>query len=362
MNTSPTIIILVGITGDLAQRKLLPAIESLGKKELLPEHFKVVGITRRDDQPDLFKMDLQDAAEYERLARYLESIEKEWSTPAQRLFYLSVPPTVAAPIIEQLGKSGLSKMPQTKLLLEKPFGTDLEDAKKLIAHLDTYFDEGQVYRIDHYLAKKPVRALVDNVIDLSTVEKIQVAALETLTIEKRAEFYEQTGALRDFASHLLEVAALTLHPINRVELLKEFSVIPETVKRGQYKGYREAVGNPISTVETFVSLTLQSSGPIFTGTVELKTGKALHHKSTDVTIFYKDGASKVLSLYDPSLPSGHMRDHSYETVFLDVIAGHNEFFIAPAEVLETWRIIAPVQAAWKQSADDLFIYEQGSQL
>ncbi len=362
MNTSPTIIILVGITGDLAQRKLLPAIESLGKKELLPEHFKVVGITRRDDQPDLFKMDLEDAAEYERLAKYLESIEKEWSTPAQRLFYLSVPPTVASPIIEQLGKSGLAKMPQTKVLLEKPFGIDLADAKALISHIDTYFNEDQVYRIDHYLAKKPVRALVDSTLDLATIEKIQVTALETLTIEKRAEFYEQTGALRDFASHLLETAALALHPINRLELLKECSVIPESVKRGQYNGYREAVGNPTSVVETFVSLTLQSSGPIFTGTIEVKTGKALKEKKTDLTIFYKDGATNVIALHDPSLRSGQAREHSYETVFLDVIAGHHEFFISAEEVLETWRIIAPVQAAWQQSGDDLFMYEQGSAL
>jgi glucose-6-phosphate 1-dehydrogenase len=362
MNTSPTIIILVGITGDLAQRKLLPAIEQLGKKELLPEYFKVVGITRRDDQPDLFKMDLEDAAEYERLAQCLESIEKGWSTPAQRLFYLSVPPTVAMPIIEQLGKSGLSKVPQTKLLLEKPFGSDLEDAKSLIKNIEQYFSQEQTYRVDHYLEKKSVRALVDNTIDLATLEKIEVAALEKIGIEKRGTFYEQTGALRDFSSHLLEVAALTLHPINRLEILQELSVITESVKRGQYHGYLEAVENPTSTVETFFSMTLQAKGPLFTGTVLLKTGKALAHKRTDVTLFYKDGSSKVLSLQDLSPHSGPGHDHSYETVFLDAIASHTEFFISPEEVLEVWRIIAPVQASWQQSADDLSRYDQGSDL
>jgi glucose-6-phosphate 1-dehydrogenase len=370
----PTIIVLVGITGDLSKRKLLPAIDGLAKKGMLPNDFKLVGITRRDnvdingllgnvadkaflqEHTTLFTMDLDSAEGYKKLSDELDSIEKDFgnenATPAQRLFYLSVAPTVSLPIIEQLGNSGLAKHVNTKLMLEKPFGIDLENAESTIKEIDQHFDESQVYRVDHYLAKQTVRALVDHSIQLDAVAHIDVTAAEKIAIEGRADFYEQTGALRDFVqSHLLQVAAMVINPKNRLAVLKNLSVDLPHVKRGQYEGYREAAGNPDSAVETFVSVPLLSKddeGFLLT----VQSGKALDRKSTDVTITYKDGATEVISLNDAT--------NAYESVYYDAIMSDKQFFVTKDEVLETWRILKPVQEAWKKDSADLILYKQGT--
>lgn len=355
MNTQPTIIILVGITGDLAKRKLLPALEGLKQKGLLPEQFKLVGVTRRDDQ-ELFKMDLENTNDYLRLKEHLEGIEKEWGSTAQRIFYLSVAPTVSMPIIKLLGETGLANITRTKLLVEKPFGTDLENGKKIIADISKYFSDEQVYRVDHYLQKDSVRTLDTHAFDIPVIKTIEIFAREQIGIEGRGDFYEQTGALRDFVqSHLLEVAAMAINPHDRLGVLKQLYVDMEQVQRAQYKGYREAVVNPASTVETFVSAAVRSHDPLLSElSVVLKTGKALDRKSTDITIFYKDGVSQVISLNDVH--------NAYENVFEDAMKGDKQFFVSKEEVLENWRIIAPIQKAWAMNNSDLILYEQGSVL
>jgi len=358
--TTPTIIVLVGITGDLAKRKLLPAINSLREQNLLPDQFELVGVTRRDDST-LFKMDLGDENDYDRLKKHLEDIEKKWGMPAQRLFYLSVAPTVSLPIIELLGKVGLSNVPHTKLLLEKPFGTDLENAEDVLIAIDKHFLDSQVYRIDHYLAKNTVRALEHHTLQTKDLKRIEIVASEKIGIEDRGDFYEQTGALRDFIqSHLLEVAAMTLSPEHRLAALRQLFIptqepITDFVERGQYNGYRDAVNNPDSVVETKVSIGLVSLDPNLEGvSLILKTGKALDKKSTDITLFYKDDQEEVISLNDT--------ENAYENVFKDAMRGDKKFFISSEEVLETWRILAPAQDAWRKSSDDLFFYEQGSSI
>jgi glucose-6-phosphate 1-dehydrogenase len=353
MTTQPTILILVGITGDLSKRKLLPAIDGLKEKALLPDKFTLIGVTRRDD-PKLFKMDLDNKDDYLKLKEHLESIEKEFGEPAQRLFYLSVAPTVSMPIITLLGESGLAKVPNTKLLLEKPFGTDLANGKTLIDDIDQYFSEDQVYRIDHYLQKDSVRALAEQHLEIDNVQQIEVFASEKIGIEGRGDFYEQTGALRDFIqSHLLEVSAMVIDPTHRLEVLKSFSIptdksITEYVKHAQYNGYREQVEKPDSTVETFVSVVIKNDDV----TVLLKTGKALDKKSTDITITCKDGATQVISLNDTH--------NAYENVFADAMNSDKKFFVSKEEVLENWRIITPIQEAWAKDSSDLSFYEQGS--
>jgi glucose-6-phosphate 1-dehydrogenase len=157
MNGMPTILVLVGITGDLARRKLLPAIEGLRAAGALPEKFELVGVTRRENTEGYFVMDLDDSQGYERLTAYLSAIEAQWGEPAQRLFYLSVAPSVSLPIVQHLGSSGLARIPHTKLLIEKPFGTSFDDAKQTIETINQHFAPEQQYRIDHYLAKGSVR-------------------------------------------------------------------------------------------------------------------------------------------------------------------------------------------------------------
>jgi glucose-6-phosphate 1-dehydrogenase len=378
--TTPTIIILVGITGDLSKRKLLPAIAALKEKDMLPEQFRLVGVTRKSgvvvEGAEMFQMDLDSAADYGRLKEHLESIEKEWGTPAQRLFYLSVAPTVSLPIIEQLDAAGLSKIVNTKLLLEKPFGTDQENGTMLVHNIGNYFVSEQVYRIDHYLAKQSVRNLTQQHIEKEGLEKIEVVAFEKIALEGRADFYEQTGALRDFIqSHLLEVLATMLavtpsaavlaaptaaQAVNpRLKVLQQLFVPPfgplsEYVKRAQYEGYREDAHNPDSMTETFVSVTLQSSDPALREvSMTLKTGKALERKVTEIRLSYKNGNNDAIMPLDD-------QHNAYEHVFADAMAGNKEFFVSPEEVLENWRIVAAIQEAWKQSTTDLFFYKQGS--
>jgi len=432
----PTIVIIVGITGDLAQRKLLPAIGQMASLGALPESFRLVGITRRADvdldalisqsanqaylreHTELFQMSLTEADGYDRLTIYLNQLEAQLGGEAQRLFYLSVPPHVSSPIIELLGRSGLSNVPRTKLLLEKPFGVDLASAKELVEHIERYFLSEQVYRIDHYLAKGAAQnilvfrdgnSLFKRTWNKDFIEKIEIIASEAIGIEGRAIFYEQTGALRDLIqSHLLQLAALTLMklpstdrldlvPSCRYEALKQLSVpldrpMAESVKRGQYTGYQEEAGNQGSMVETFASVTIQSSAPEWFGVpIMLTTGKALDRKYTEVRISYKkeqgheanelvlrlqpdEGVELCLWAKKPGYAhqlSRHalhfaFKEHystlpeAYEQVLFDAMNSDHRLFASSEEVLETWRILDPIQKSWGMSNKDLRFYESGT--
>ncbi|MFZ1075065.1 MAG: glucose-6-phosphate dehydrogenase [Minisyncoccia bacterium] len=326
-----SIIIIVGITGDLSRRYLLPALGEMAFAGVFSKPFRIVGITRQEHMNldellsgianaehirphiELFSMSLVDDAEYKILSSKLSAIEVDFGGGAQRLWYLAVPPKTAWPIIEHLGVSGLSKAPHTKLLLEKPFGIDEESARELITHVEKSFTEQQVYRIDHYLAKETVQNIVvfrrDNPLFEQTwngdfIERVDILVSEKIGIEGRAAFYEQTGALRDVVqSHLLQLAALTLMelpedgewariPEARRKILSTLAVAPERARRGQYAGYRDEVGNPGSMVETFASLTLVSSEPRWRDVpIRLTTGKALGERKMEIVTTYRHTAA-----------------------------------------------------------------------
>jgi glucose-6-phosphate 1-dehydrogenase len=306
-----TILIIFGVSGDLANRYLLPAIREIKKANMLPEHFEIVGISRGKD-PKYFTMDVTKLEEYERLDKHLEKISEKWNGATDRLYYLAVPPEASQNIIDLLGQSGLSKKEGTKILLEKPFGKDLASAAELVTHISKYFTSEQVYRVDHYLAKQTAQNIIvfreGNSLFKKTwnkdfIESIEIIASETIGIEGRAHFYEQTGALRDYVqNHLLELAALLLMdlpakiedvPKLREEALQNLNIICDIetsacVKRAQYEGYKEEVGNPKTRVETFVSLSLQSSDKRWQGVpIRLTTGKALSKRLTQIKIRYK---------------------------------------------------------------------------
>jgi len=433
----PTILIIFGVTGDLSRRKLLPALEKIASSSIAPESLRIVGITRQRqtaeavlarvsgeityvrEHLEVYSMSLVDIDEYIELKAHLDSIEQEMGVPAQRLIYLSVPPQISQPIVELLGESGIAKGPDTKLLLEKPFGIDLSSAEELVGQAKKYFDEDQLYRIDHYLAKEMTQNLVvfrqQNSLFKRTwnrdfIDSIEIIASETIGIEGRAEFYEQTGALRDLVqSHLLQLAALTLAelpsslqdgdwkcvPTARLKALTNIMTpqdIPAQVTRGQYVGYRDEVDNPDTTVETFVALTLFSQDPRWEGVpIRLITGKALDRKATEIRIKYKqdsEGEANSLILhiqpnegveidlwakkpgYDRrqeklSLDfaySNHFTDlpEAYERVFVDAMRSDHSLFTSSDEVLETWRILDPVQRAWEMDSADLMHYKVGT--
>ncbi|MHB8710289.1 MAG: glucose-6-phosphate dehydrogenase [Minisyncoccota bacterium] len=428
---APTILVIVGITGDLSRRKLLPALGEMAAAGVLPKRFRVIGITRQQavtlddllagiknadkirEQIALFPMSLTDRADYARLDAYLRGIGDELGGAPQWLWYLAVPPTTAWPIIEQLEASGLAKAPRTKLLLEKPFGVDEESARELVTHIESSFAPEQVYRIDHYLAKETVQNIVvfrrDNSLfertwNRDAIERIDILASETIGIEGRTAFYEQTGALRDIVqSHLLQLAALTLMtlpgegewqriPEARLTLLRSLEVAPDRVRRGQYEGYRDEVKNSSSTVETFASLTLFSSDSRWKDVpITLTTGKALAEKKTEIVITYRrNGASEANRLtlrlqpnegvelcffakrpgYDRKIERVPLAftyaDHfgalpdAYEHVFLDAVRGDHTLFVSSEEVLESWRIIDAVRKAWEPHPNTLTFYPRGS--
>ena len=433
---TPTILIIVGISGDLAKRKLLPAIGQLAAVGVLPPKLKIIGITRQPDvnpadlikgatneayladNLSIFQMDLAAADDYTRLNNRITELEAAFGYAAQRLYYLSVPPQVSYPIIELLGTSGLASAPNTKLLLEKPFGVDLASARELIEHINHHFKPDQVYRIDHYLAKEMAQNLIvfregnslfKRAWNKDFIESITVTASEKIGIEGRAGFYESTGALRDLVqSHLLQLTALTLMetpqaghldevPARRLAALRQLKLANEQVlqaaRRGQYDTYADEAKNPGSVVETFVDLSLQSSDPRWSGvTIRLVTGKALAEKTTEIRIAYKkdqDYESNELILrlqpdegielclwtkapgYERKLERHALKfryeDHfdelpeAYERVFLDAINSNHTLFATSEEVLETWRILAPVQAAWDNiGGDELIKYRTGT--
>lgn len=416
-----TKLVIFGITGDLASRKLLPALSNIimsGKFDDL----SIIGVSRRhveayqvlgDHHDDLgattsmFTMDLADPAEYGRLRDHIALADDE-----QALFYLSVPPESSSAIIEGLGAAGLNT-PNVKLLLEKPFGTNLTSARDMIAHIDAHFTEQQVYRIDHYLAKEMAQniltfrgrnALFAHVWNNAVIERVEVIALESIDIEGRTAFYEQTGALRDvLQGHLLQLLSLVLLPIpedldweklphcRQIALDQVRPADPTHAVRAQYAGYRDEVNNPDSAVETFVSIALQSDDPRWRGVaLALTTGKALDRKKTEIRIHFKktnEAQSNFLifriqpdegieidlvtkkpgyehEFEDQALkfmyPSGTRLPDAYEQVLVDAIESRKSLFATSAEVLRAWEIVARLQAAWADGADDLRMYEPGS--
>jgi glucose-6-phosphate 1-dehydrogenase len=327
-------LVLFGASGDLAKRYLLPALSNL--RNVLD----VVPVSRKD---------------YPRLAEIIPE-------DSERVFYLAIP---ADAVPETVKMIGLAKYGQgnVKILLEKPFGKDLESANFLLDEISKYYEEEKIYRVDHYLAKISARELATSDWPKNGIASIEIIASEAIGIEDRVNFYEQTGALRDFVqSHLLELLAVTLagsfDSNMRYQALKDLAVVcditkNECVKRGQYEGYREEVGNPVSNVETFVSVNLVSNDPKWKGVqMILSTGKALSEKRTEIKISYKDGSNKVFAIMS--------EPEAYRNVILAAIEGRRELFISSGEVRESWRILEDIQQTWKGSSEDLIIYKKGT--
>ncbi|MBI2588750.1 glucose-6-phosphate dehydrogenase (NADP(+)) [Candidatus Saccharibacteria bacterium] len=430
---SPTILVVFGISGDLSHRFLLPALAQICSASNLTGKLSILGVSRQNKnleevlgphlqslrtQTELYKMNLSEAEDYRQLKEKLAGLGKDFPQPPQIIFYFAVPPAAVLPIIRHLGKAGLNG-DHTKLLLEKPFGTDWNSAKELIDQIDKHYSEDQVYRIDHYLAKQMAQnitvflgsnAIFRNVWNSGFIEEIEIVAAEAIGIEGRIGFYEGTGALRDFMqSHLLQLAALVLMepcsdifdfeeiPRRRLAALEALQPIPADkfpgrVYRAQYEGYTKEVNNPATTTETFVSLTLESSNFRWEGVpIHLVTGKNLDQKLTEIRVQFKKtsaSASNLLILrvqpregieidlwvkepgYERKLQKlklsfayeqhfGRLPD-AYEMVIVDSMRSNHSLFASSAEVLASWRILQPVLDSWSMSSDDLKFYKPGS--
>lgn len=443
---SPSIIVIFGITGDLASRKLLPALYHLFRDNALNPQTRIIGVSRREvsveellgkvelcvnevdkicdpvalklmqESLSMVQLEPENDDDYEHLKAYLAELEASFSESAVRLFYLSIPPKSYRPIVAGLGRHGLNA-DGSRLLVEKPFGSDLTSAEELIQETEAQFSEEQVYRIDHYLAKETAQNILtfraNNPVfsaawNKDFVESITVVAHEVIGIEGRADFYEGVGALRDIIqSHLLQLLALVtmempakresdqIHENKRALLDSIRPCDPTQAVRAQYEGYREETQNPDSRTETFARLTVLSEQEAWQGVpMVIETGKALTEKRTDITITFRpvehhpahtqltfriqpnEGIHVELLVKKPGLDhdiepaqmdfsyqdsfAQHEQPDAYERVFADAIRGDKSLFTSRQEILSAWRIIQPILDAWEADQNPLPTYEKGS--
>jgi glucose-6-phosphate 1-dehydrogenase len=348
------VIVLFGASGDLARRKLLPGLFHLSEAGLMPEHFRIVGCSRNEMSDEDFRdfaraavdefgrMDPTDEAwaRFGPMLSYVGTAEglgalkgavdearSELGDDTRQLHYLSVPPGAAPGIVEEIGMIGLAR--RARVILEKPFGTDLRSARKLNAVVHRVFREPQVFRIDHFLGKEAVQnilalrfanGLFEPVWNREHVDHVQIDVPETLSVGTRGGFYEQTGAFRDMiVTHLFQVLAFvamepptSLKPETLViEKLKVFesmeTIDPADVVRGQYEGYRDTDGVASdSETETFVALRVQIDNWRWAGIpFYLRTGKCLAKDAHSITIAFREPPRKMFELdrgaLDPNL-------------------------------------------------------------
>ncbi len=402
MKLEPTTLILFGITGDLSQKKILPALYDMYKKSSLPKDFNVVGFSRREfsdeeirkfvvenltEMPDRSFLEkfsyvqgqFDKGEDYLKLGTHLAEIDQKFKGCTNKLFYLSTPPDFYETISLNLSNSGLSipcggEDGFARILLEKPFGRDLETAQKLDSLLAELFQENQIYRIDHYLAKESLFKIIDlhrqNKLISSrwnreNILKVEIKVYEKKKIDSRGNFYDGVGALRDIGqNHLLQMLALVAMDIpeekssenikkEREKVLKKLKPFEGKIETGQYEGYLNEKGVlPDSNTETFFKMTVfVDSSKFFNVPFELSSGKALCEDLTEIVVIFKDGLRIVFDVpKEDSLPA-------YERVLLDAILGDQTVFISTEEVLAQWDFITPIEEKIKYQKP--FIYKEG---
>jgi glucose-6-phosphate 1-dehydrogenase len=352
------VIVLFGATGDLAKRKLLPGMFHLAQVGLMPKRFRIVGAARREIGLEEFREFARQAIEASgredmspatwdpfaeslrfagvgdglgSLADAVSTAREELGDEAGLLYYLSLPPSAMPSTVEALGATGLGD--GARVIIEKPFGTDLESARRLNALLHSVFEERCIYRIDHYLGREAVQNLLalrfangmfEPVWNRNHIDHVQIDLPETLSIEMRGEFYEQTGAFRDMVvTHLFQVLGFvamepptSLQPkalgLEREKVFDSMPPLsPDDVVRGQYAGYRDEPGvAPESEAETFVAVRAFVDNWRWEGVpFYLRTGKRLAQKRNLLTIAFAQPPRRMFPLDCDQIVESFGHDH-----------------------------------------------------
>jgi glucose-6-phosphate 1-dehydrogenase len=347
----PCALVVFGASGDLTHKKLMPALYALMLRRLLPPRFVIVGVARTEGDDDAFRSDMKDAVQkhardefrqdvWDELAQrmhyvatdfadeggesklqdLLTKLDKEQELGGNRVYYLAVPPPAFPTIVDTLGKHRTATG-WTRLIVEKPFGHDLESARELNRMLYEHFEENEIFRIDHYLGKETVQnmnalrfanGIFEPIWNRQFIDHVQITVAESIGIEGRAGYYERAGAIRDiFQNHLLQLLALTAMepPIDftaesvrneKVKVLKALRTPgPKAVVRGQYGrgfvegeevvAYREEQGvAPDSMTETYVAAKLYVDNWRWADTpFYVRMGKRLARRETTIAIQFK---------------------------------------------------------------------------
>jgi len=464
----PTAIVIFGATGDLSGRKLAPALFNLLIDQSLTDPTVIIGVSRNPLTPQAFGEALKprvaefsrqkvepaawdkfagmldyvggefaDDALYEKLRDRLDAAAKK-GTKGNRLFYLSTPPSVFPLILEKLEKHKLiekrvqgANVPGCRVIVEKPFGRDLKSARELNEMIGRYLDESQIYRIDHYLGKETVQnilvlrfgnSIFEPLWNRNHVDHVEITAAETIGIEGRGAFYEQTGVVRDIIqNHLLQVMSLVTMEVpasfSAEDVRDEKSQVLRSVKpltlddvanacvRGQYRTYREEPGvDPSSQVPTYAAMRFFIDSWRWQGVpFYLRAGKKLaervtevniHFKSVPLVLFKEEAAGSVLQ---PAVLSLRIQPHegislrfvakvpgeninvgnvvmnmtyadafnrpiaeAYERLLLDCMRGDATLFNRRDSVDRAWELIQPVLQVW-EATPGVHVYEDNSQ-